>query len=143
MNLHDVTRRTALRLKMNKVSGSVVYHVAILKRGLERTGVKCELKRGFCVIPQTKEACEHYWIREVETGLDLDIGFEVACLRSPELSAISPILLDELPEGVERSDKDELMIRSDNEALYDLYHKNEKEFWRTAPADVREFTIRI
>ncbi|NBS71371.1 hypothetical protein EBT31_21040, partial [bacterium] len=88
MNLEDIVHRTALRLKLNKVSGSVVHHNAVLKRGLESQGVKCEMVKGYCVIPRTKEACEHYWLRETETGLNLDIGFAVACLKSPELKSI-------------------------------------------------------
>jgi hypothetical protein len=130
-----------MRLKLNKVSGGVVHHVALLKRGLENQGIACEMVKGFCVIPQTKEACEHYWLRETDTGLNLDIGFEVACLKSPELKAVHPVLLDELPEGLERSDKDEVMIRSDNEALFDLFQRDPKEFWQTAPSDVRSFKV--
>jgi hypothetical protein len=155
MNLEDKERssdrssiellvhRTALRLKLNKITGSVVHHVAILKRGLEHHGLKCEMVKGFCVIPVTREACAHYWVREVETGLDLDIGFKVACLKSPELQAINPVLLETLPEGLERSDKDEHLIRADNEDLFELYHKNEKEFWKRAPADVRSFSLKM
>jgi hypothetical protein len=143
MNFEDIVHRTALRLKLNKVSGGVVHHNALLKRGLESQGVKCEMVKGYCVIPQTKEACEHYWIRETDSGLDLDIGFAFACLKSPELRAIHPVLLDELPEGVERSDKDEILIRADNTDLFELYHKNQKEFWRQAPSDVRNFSIKF
>lgn len=143
MNLEEVVHRTALRLKLNKVTGNVVHHVAILKRGLESHGVKCEMIKGFCVIPVTREACAHYWVREVETGLDFDIGFKVACLKSPELQSISPVLLETLPEGVERSDLTELVIRAENEDLFDLYHKNEREFWKQAPSDVRNFSVKV
>ena len=143
MNLEDIVHRTALRLKLNKVSGSVVHHVAILKRGLENNGVKCKMMKGFCVIPSTLEACAHYWVREENSGLDFDIGFKVACLKSPELQTISPVLLESLPEGVKRSDMEEVLIRADNEDLFELYHKNEKEFWKQAPADVRQFSIKM
>jgi hypothetical protein len=143
MNLEDIVHRTALRLKLNKVTGSVVHHVAILKRGLESHGIKCKMIKGFCVIPLTREACAHYWVREVETGLDFDIGFKVACLKSPELQTISPVLLETLPDGVERSDKDELLIQADNQDLFELYHKNEKEFWKQAPSDVRQFSVKM
>ena len=143
MNLSELVQRTALRLKLNKVTGGVVHHVALLKRGLEKQGFTCVMVKGFCVIPQTREACAHYWVREVDTGLDLDIGFAVACMKTPELTAIHPVLLEELPEGLERSDMEEVMIRSENEALYDLYQKDPKEFWRQAPVDVRNFSIKF
>ena len=143
MNLDDIVHRTALRLKLNKVSGGVVHHNAVLKRGLENQGIKCEMVKGYCVIPQTKEACEHYWVREVETGLNLDVGFAVACLKSPELRSIHPVLLEELPEGLDRSDKDEVLIRADNQDLYELYHSNPKEFWKQSPSDVKGFSIKF
>lgn len=143
MNIEEVVHRMALRLKLNKVSGSVVHHVALLKRALETHGIKCEMIKGFCVIPSTREACVHYWVREVETGLDFDIGFKVACLKSPELQAFSPVLLETLPEGVTRSDKDELIILADNQDLFELFHSNEKNFWKQAPQDVKSFSIKI
>ncbi|BAT22371.1 hypothetical protein [Yellowstone lake phycodnavirus 2] len=142
MNLEDLVRRTALRIKLNKVGGSIIHHIALLKRGLENNKVQCEMIQGFCIIPQTKEACTHYWLRETETGLDLDVGFAVACLRTPELAAIHPVLLEELPEGMTRSDEGELTITSENQALFDLYHKDPKDFWRQAPSDVKGFSIK-
>ena len=143
MNLGDIVHRTALRIKMHKITGGVVHHVALLKRGLENQRVNCQMVKGFCVIPQTKEACVHYWVREVNTGLDFDIGFAVACLKTPELAAIHPVLLEELPEGFERSDMEEVMIRTHNESLFDLYQKDQKEFWRLAPDDVRNFLVKF
>lgn len=133
MNLEDFVHRMALRIKMHKVPGTAVHHVALLKKALELQGVKCEMKRGFCVIPQTKEACDHYWV-QTEEGLDLDVAFEVACLRSPELKSLSTILLSELPEGLTRSDADEILIRDDNERLFDLFKSDPKKFWTESPA---------
>jgi hypothetical protein len=142
MNLPDLVHRTALRIKLNKVGGSIIHHIALLKRGLENNKIECEMIKGYCIIPQTKEACTHYWLREKETGLDLDVGFAVACLRTPELAAIHPVLLEELPEGMTRSDENEVEITSENQVLFDLYHKDIKEFWRVAPSDVKGFSIR-
>jgi hypothetical protein len=142
MNLTDLVHRTALRIKLNKVGGSIIHHIALLKRGLENSKIQCVMVKGYCVIPQTKEACTHYWLRETETGLDLDVGFAVACLRTPELAAIHPVLLEELPEGMTRSDENETEITSENQVLFDLYHKDIKEFWRVAPSDVKGFSIR-
>ena len=132
-------RRLALRIKMHNVSGNVVHHSALLKKFLDQQGIKSEMIKGFCVIPETKEACEHYWIRELNSGLDLDVGFEVAKLRSPELQALHPVLLESIPPGMTRSDEKETMIREDNERLFELYQRDPKAFWREAPRDVTNF----
>ena len=98
--------------------------------------------KGFCVIPETKEACEHYWVR-TEEGLNLDIGFEVAKLRNHELQALSPALLESI-EGIPnltRSDEKEILIRDENERLFDLLVRDPKAFWREAPQDVKAFQM--
>ena len=132
-------RRLALRIKMHNVSGNVVHHAALLKKHLDHQGIKSAMVKGFCVIPETKEACEHYWIRDLNSGLDLDVGFEVAKLRSPELQALHPVLLESIPPGMTRSDEKETMIREDNERLFELYQRDPKAFWREAPRDVTSF----
>ena len=105
--------------------------------------------KGFCVIAETKEACEHYWVRVTDTtdpslpGLDLDIGFEVAKLRSPDLQALHPALLESI-EGIPnltRSDEKEILIRDENERLFDLLERDPKAFWREAPQDVKAFQM--
>ena len=135
-------RRLALRIKLHNVSGNVVHHAAILKRFLEQKGVKSEMIKGFCVIPETKEACEHYWVR-TEEGLDLDIGFEVAKLRNHDLQALHPALLESI-EGMPnltRSDEKEFVIRHENERLFELFQRDPKAFWREAPQDVKDFRM--
>jgi hypothetical protein len=124
---------------MHNVSGNVVHHAALLKKHLDHQGIKSEMVKGFCVIPETKEACGHYWIRDLNSGLDLDVGFEVAKLRSPELQALHPVLLESIPPGMTRSDEKETMIREDNERLFELYQRDPKAFWREAPRDVTGF----
>lgn len=138
MNPQDFVRKLALRLKMHKVEGTAVHHVALLIRALDVQGVKCKMVRGYCVIPVTKEACNHYWAR-TEEGLDLDVAFEVAKLRSPELEAMHPVLLETLPEGIERSDKNELLITDENERLFELFNADPKKFWIESP--VKKFKL--
>jgi hypothetical protein len=140
-------RRVALRIKMHNVSGNVVHHNALLKRFLEQKGVKCELVKGFCVIHETKEACEHYWVRvpleNSSSFLDLDLSFEVAKLKSPELQALYPALLESI-EGIPnlvRSDENEFVIRHENERLFELFQRDPKAFWHEAPQDVRAFQM--
>jgi hypothetical protein len=138
-------RRLALRLKLRNISGNVVHHAAILKKVLDQQGTPSEMVKGFCVIPETKEACEHYWIRvpvgDSSLPLDLDIGFEVAKLRSPELQALNPVLLESIPQGMIRSDEKELLIRDENERLFELFQRDPKAFWREAPQDVKGFHL--
>jgi len=134
-------KRMALRLKVHNISGGVVHHVAILKRYLDKKGIKCEMVKGFCVIPETKEACEHYWVR-TDLGLDLDVVFEVAKLRSPELQVLHPVLLETLESClVNRSDENALALRQENERQFELFQRAPKAFWREAPRDARDFRL--
>jgi len=133
----DVTKRLALRLKLHKTGGNIVHHVALLRRELMNRGIKSEMIRGFCVIPETKEVCDHYWVRVDD--LDLDVGFLVAKLKSPELQSLHPVLLESMPPGLNRSDEKETLIREENERLFELYQRDARAFWREAPLDVRNF----
>lgn len=140
--MDDVVKHTALRLKVHKVSGTVIHHLALLKRSLDQKGTKTVMVKGWCVIEQTKEACEHYWLRDIETGLDMDLGFAVAKLRTPELAALHPVLLENLPQGLTRSDSAETLILAENSRLYDLFQENPKAFWRETPRDVASFHMK-
>lgn len=135
--MEDVVRRLALLIKMKKISGNVMHHVALLKRILDNQGLESSIIKGYCVITETKEACTHYWVR-VE-GLDLDIAFAVAKLKSPELQTLFPVLLESIPPGLTRSDLGETLMREENERLYELFQRDSKAFWREAPRDVRNF----
>lgn len=139
--MNDMIRRMALRLKVYKTSGGVVHHVALLKRTLDQQGTPTKIIKGFCVITETSEACEHYWVR-TEEGLDLDIGFEVARMKNPELMALRPVLLETLPPGLTRSDQGETMILEENQRLFDLHQSDPKAFWREAPRDVVTFHVK-
>lgn len=140
--MDEIVKHLALRLKLHNVSGTVIHHIALLKRHLDQKGFRTEMVRGWCVIEETKEACEHYWLREVDTGLDIDIGFAVAKLRNPELMALRPVLLQSLPPGLTRSDSEETLIRAENSRLYEFYQANPKGFWREAPKDVAAFHVK-
>jgi len=140
--MDDIINHTALRLKLHKVGGTIIHHIALLKRSLDQKGFKTKMVKGWCVIQETKEACEHYWLRELDTGLDLDIGFAVAKLRSPELMALRPVLLESLPPGLDRSDSEEILIRAENRRLFDLYQADPKAFWHESPRDVASFHVK-
>jgi len=140
--MDEMVKHVALRIKVRNLSGNVIHHIAIMKRHLEQKGFMTEVVRGWCVIEETKEACEHFWLREIETGLDIDIGFAVAKLRSPELMALKPVLVESLPPGLNRSDSEEILIRSENLRLFELLRSDSKEFWREAPRDVATFHLK-
>jgi hypothetical protein len=140
--MDEVVKQAALRLKIHNVPGTVIHHLALLKRSLDQKGAKTVMVKGWCVIEQTKEACEHYWLREVDTGLDMDLGFAVAKLRTPELAALHPVLLESLPPGLTRSDSEETLILAENSRLFDLFQENPKAFWRESPREVTSFHMR-
>jgi len=135
----EFTKRVALRLKVHKICGTVVHHVAILKRALDQQKVACELVKGFCVIMETKEVCEHYWVRVGSPALDLDVAFAVATLKSPELQSLHPVLLESCPPGLTHSDETEVLIREENSRLFELFQRDSKAFWREAPKDAAGF----
>jgi hypothetical protein len=145
IEMDEAVRRLAFRIKMHNIGGNVVHHAALLKKLLDLQGVGSTLVKGYCVIPETKEACEHYWVRvpdpenQENHGLDLDVAFAVAKLRNQELQALNPVLLEYLPPGLTRSDLQETMIREENVRLYELYQRDPRAFWLEAPHDVRNF----
>lgn len=96
---------------------------------------------GYCI--SAGEICEHYWIRTEPDGLDLDIGFELACLYSPELLALKTVLLEDFPVGLKDQDGKEpdVLRQEDNQRLFELYETDPKTFWREAPINVRNFSI--
>ena len=137
----DVVARLALRLKIHHVSGGVIHHVGILKKTLDHQGISSRVMKGYCVIEETKEACEHYWVRTAD-GLDLDIAFAVARLKNAELMGLNPVLLETLPPGLSRSDSEETMILAENRRLFDLFESDPKAFWREAPRDASTFLLK-
>lgn len=142
--MDELVKRVATRLKVHNISGGVVHHVALFKRILDRQGVPANIIKGFCIIPETKEACEHYWVR-TEAGLDCDIGFEMARLKNMELRALHPILLESIPQDLEltRSDIQETRILAENQRLFELHQSDSKSFWREAPRDVCTFHYQV
>jgi len=127
----DIVKRTAQRLKMHKIGGTVIHHCAILKKILPG---KSRIIHGYCVSPG--EICEHYWLR-TEDGLDLDIGFELACLYSPELGELKTFLTEDFPEG--NWEGVEVLRHEDNNRLFELYETDPTTFWKEAPKNVRAF----
>ena len=127
-------KRLAMRMKLNKVEGSVVHHCAIVKKLLKEDGIDARIVHGYCVSPS--EVCEHYWVRTEDEGLDLDIGYELACLYTPELKGMRTFLSEEYP--VELKDVD-VLRQEDNTRLFELYETDPVTFWKEAPKSVKIF----
>jgi hypothetical protein len=126
----DILKRTANRIKLHKISGSVVHHCAILKKILPGNS---RIVHGYCVSPG--EICEHFWV-QTEDGLNLDIGYAVACLFSPELSDMKTFLTEDFPMELENV---EVLRQPENQKLFELYETSPVLFWKEAPKDVRTF----
>lgn len=127
-------KRLAMLLKLRKISGTVVHHCAILRKLMTESGIDTKIVKGFCVSPG--EVCEHYWVRTIEEGLDMDIGLETAKLYTPELGDMRTMLLEEIPVDLVNV---RVLKQDDNERLYELYQTDPKTFWNEAPMDVRTF----
>lgn len=127
-------KRIALRMKIRKVGGSVVHHCAILRKLLAEIGIKTKIIKGFCVSPG--DVCEHYWVRTDDEGLDMDIGFEIAKLYTPELGDLQTMLLEKIPDDLSSVT---VLKQEDNARLYDLHESDVKTFWAESPFDVRTF----
>lgn len=132
--MDDLVRRLAMRMKLHRLRGSVVHHCALLKRMLDGQGIQSEVVKGFCVSPG--DVCEHYWVRTVPSGLNLDIGYEVACLYTPELKELQVMLLDSVPVELAHL---EVKRQEDHARLFELYQTDPKTFWDETPVDVRRF----
>ena len=127
--MEDQVRRFAMRIKLHRLSGTVVHHCALLRRMLP---FESQLIKGYCVSPG--DVCEHYWVRVGD--LDLDIGYEVACLYTPELRDLQTMLVEKIPDELKHV---EVKRQDDNERLYELYITDPGTFWSEAPVDVRRF----
>jgi hypothetical protein len=134
-------KRIAQRIKLNKVGGSVVHHCAILMKYLATRKIEARVVHGYCISPN--EICEHYWVRTEPEGLNLDIGYEIACLYSPELLALNTVLLEDFPVGLKDKEgkEPEILRQEDNQRIFELYETGPKTFWREAPMTVKTFSI--
>jgi hypothetical protein len=132
-------KRMAQRMKLHKIEGTVVHHCALLVKFLAEEGIASKVIHGYCVSPN--EICEHYWVRVEPEGLDMDIGYELACMYSPELMALKTVLSEDFPVGLkDRNGKEpEVLRHEDNQRLFELYETQPKAFWNESPKNVRTF----
>lgn len=134
-------KRMAKILKLNKVDGTVVHHCALVVKALAQQRIKARIIHGYCISPG--EICEHYWVRTEEEGLDIDIGYELACLYNAELMALQTVLAEDFPVGLKGHDgkEPEVLRQADNQRLFELYETDPKSFWSEAPMSVRTFLV--
>ena len=126
-------RRLALRIKLNKIGGSIVQHVALMINHLRVHGIKAKMVQGYALAE--KSGCWHVWAVEGDNVYDL------ASYMFPDIQVELAL---EFPEGYERDEsKDEQgkYILDENQRLFDLYTRDEKAFWKEAPPKVRNFSV--
>lgn len=131
--MEDQVRRFAMRIKLHRLGGTVVHHCALLRRILP---FESQIVKGYCISPG--DICEHYWVRIGD--LNLDIGYEVACLYTPELKDLKTMLVEEIPAELKNV---EVKRQDDNQRLYELYLLDPATFWSESPVDVRRFNPKI
>ena len=119
-------RKLYFRMKLHKVPDSVVYKQALVYKHVSKTYPQCELVQGY-VLSGT-EACWHCWVQHEDTVYD----FMSFVFSTPLEYTL------EIPEGVEHMEHENI---DTNKKLYDLFKNNVKEFWNTAPKQVREFKV--
>ena len=126
-------------MKLHKIEGTVVHHCAILVKILKAEEIMARIVHGYAITPG--EVCEHFWVRIEPEGLDLDIGWEVACLHSPDLVGMRIVLSEEFPEGLKDKEgkEPEILRQHQNKDLLELWETDPKTFWNEAPKSVRTF----
>lgn len=134
-------KRMAKIMKLNNVDGTVVHHCAIVVKYLTQKRINARIIHGYCISPG--EICEHYWVRVNPEGLDLDIGYELACLWNPELMTLQTVLTEDFPVGLKGPDGKEpdVLRQEDNQILFELYETDPKTFWFDAPMKVKSFLV--
>lgn len=132
-------KRLAMRMKLHRISGTVIHHCAIVKKLLAEQGIKSTIIHGYCISPG--EVCEHYWVRTDDEGYDIDIGLELARLYTPELIALQTVLSEDFPVGIKdhNGKEPEVLRQEDNTRLFELYETDPVTFWKESPKDVRTF----
>jgi len=130
--------RLVKRMKMHRVSGTIVHHCALMIKHLEREGHTGKLVKGWCIYGQ--EVCTHYWVTD-ETGNVYDIGYHLGCLYNPELMAYTPRLCEVEPVGMTFADANETTLKEEHERQYELFQENRTTFWQESPSDVRAFKV--
>ncbi len=129
-------RRMALRMKLQKTGGTIVHQTALMINLLRIKGFKPRMVTGF-VANGPGEVCWHCWA-VTDTGERHDIiPYMIADLCEMEY-------FSEMPAGYKRAevgDDQAKYVLDENERLFELYHKDEKEFWKEAPVKVRKFSV--
>lgn len=124
--------RFALRLKLKKVDGSMVHHVALMINYLRVFGIDAKMVTGFALADGT--ACWHVWA-------EADQVYDLSNFMFPDLKVG---LASKVPDGYQREDlKDDQSkyITEENQRLADLFRADEKAFWKEAPMKVRKFSV--
>jgi hypothetical protein len=118
-------KRIYLRIRLNKIEESIVYNQALIIKHLHKHGIQAELKQGY--VQSGKDVCWHCWAEHEYTKYDY-----IAYILN------NIIYYTSIPENHKEQTHD--MIDT-NKKLFELYHTDQKEFWKNAPKKIREFKV--
>jgi hypothetical protein len=120
-------KRLCMRIKLNKLEGSIVYKQALIIKHLSKFGVHdAVLKSGY--VQNGSDVCWHCWVVHDENIHDY--------IKYTLFDTI--IYYDEIPFGKKEVEHD--MITK-NKELYNVYTKNIKQFWKEAPNKIKYFIV--
>ena len=118
----DLVRRYALKVKLNKLEHQAVFIQALLCELLNQDGAT--LVQGYCTV--YGDSCYHVWIE-----CDGCEPIDVTRLIFKEFDVPNFVLTKDHVEGAH---KDQLTAD-----LFELYQKDQKEFWKKAPKKFLDF----
>jgi hypothetical protein len=136
MHPFDVQKRLALKLKLNKIDDCGITAPILLNEFLAKMGHTTKLVQGYC--STGGETCWHVWIElqmsEHGSPQNLDIGYNLACLKDREFEKCNVILHKNVAPGAKPPQKD-----TESVDLWEVYQKDSKEFWKKQPIKVQNF----
>ena len=117
-------------LRLHRAQASVVYQCALFQSYLKRRGIQSSIVQGYINVAG-QGCCRHFW---VETDSEeIDIATMIGTRIAPEMTKYIMHLSQE-PSGARfDTDQESAKIVADNEAKYELFQKNPKQFWAESP----------
>lgn len=125
MNIEDIIKKVALRLKLNKLEGCGIAAPILVHEYLKRYhSIETTLVQG--QYTSKHEKCAHVWLRYREK--DYDIGHVIACLVDPEFTRVSYSLVEGPSELSEQ---------------FDLYQEKPSVFWKNSSRPLQNFRSKL
>jgi hypothetical protein len=123
--IHDIIKKIALRLKLNKLEGCGIAAPILVHEYLKRHhNIETTLVQG--QYTSEHEKCSHVWIRH--EGTDYDIGHTMACLIDPEFTKVQYSLTEGPSELSEQ---------------FELYQEKPSVFWKNSSRPLQNFRSKL